>query len=386
MTGPARTAAARPRIAGARLRELDALRGIAALLVVCLHVVQLYAGLGGDAARGRWLYDLAQGLDCGRVGVVTFFLISGFVIPFSIRASDDAPLTGFVIRRFFRIFPAYWLSVPLGAWAVYRLSGRPFGTGELLANLLLLQDALGVAPAQGVYWTLSIELVFYALCVALALAGSLRDPVRVGLLAAALLGAHTLAVYAIWLGAPLSQPPVFAALHLSLMLCGTLYRSCLLERAATPPFARRLLVALLLYLLVLFPLAAVWARGAYANYVVADALGVALFVAGTTVARVRTRLTDRLGAISYPVYLFHLVVACALLAWLQRQAPGSAWRTQPLGVYVVAVVLMTVPIAALVHRWIEQPCIAFGRRCAARFASARVPVHGGGAAGAEGRA
>ncbi|HKE48988.1 MAG TPA: acyltransferase family protein, partial [Rhodanobacteraceae bacterium] len=90
--------------AGARLRYIDALRGIAALLVLWLHVANYYRTLSPEtAAHVRWLNDFVSTIDIGRIGVVVFFLISGFVVPFSIRADSAAPVQGFAIRRFFRI-------------------------------------------------------------------------------------------------------------------------------------------------------------------------------------------------------------------------------------------------------------------------------------------
>ena len=53
-----------------------------------------------------------------------------------------------------------------------------------------------------------------------------------------------------------------------------------------------------------------------------------------------------------------------LLWLLSRQPAGSWWRTQHLGVYLALVVVLTIAIAALVHRWVEQPCIRLGHRLA----------------------
>jgi len=121
---------------GVRLRYVDALRGIAALLVLALHVANHYHALSpATAAHGRWLNDFAANLDIGRIGVVVFFLISGFVVPFSIHAESAAPVRGFAIRRLFRIFPAYWLSVPLAAFTFALLTA--FDVNHLNAMLRL---------------------------------------------------------------------------------------------------------------------------------------------------------------------------------------------------------------------------------------------------------
>lgn len=350
-----------------RLRYVDSLRGVAALLVVWLHVAQGYHGLGGAVPiGGQWLYRVAQDFDVGRVGVVVFFLISGFVVPSSLRPERAAPIGDFLIRRVFRIFPAYWLSIPFGAWAAYWLWQRPFGARDFAANLVLLQDLLGFRPAQGVYWTLSVEWLFYLLCIALFAGGSLRSPSRIGMLAASLLFLHTAGAVALWLGVPLGYSVRFAALHLALMLCGTLHRFCLLGDEARPSRAARLLMAALwLYLLVVLPLASSRVLGVAGNYAVSNAIGVLVFLAGTTFARVENRVGDALGTLSYAVYLFHLVVYLPLLWWLQQQAPGSWWRTQHLGTYLVACIGLTLAVALPVQRWIERPGIEAGRRLAA---------------------
>lgn len=358
-----------------RLRYVDSLRGIAALLVVWLHVAQGYRDLGGATPiGGQWLYRIAQDFDVGRIGVVVFFLISGFVVPSSLRPERAAPVTDFLIRRVFRIFPAYWLSIPFGIWAAYGLWQRPFGLRDVAANLVLLQDLPGFRPAQGVYWTLSVEWLFYLLCIALFAGGSLRSPLRIAILAASLLFLHTAGAAALWLGVPLDYSIRFAALHLALMLCGTLYRFCLLGDEARPSRAARLLMgALWLHLLVVLPLASSWVLGVAGNYAVSNAIGVLLFLAGTTFARIENRPGDALGALSYAIYLFHLVVYLPLLWWLQQQPYGSWWRTQHLGTYLAVCIGSTLAVALPVQRWIERPGIEAGRRLAARW-SARRPV------------
>lgn len=357
---------------GGRLRFIDTLRGVAALLVVWMHVSQCYVGVQPESAvRGRWLYDAAQDFDVGRIGVVVFFLISGFVIPFSIRPGAPAPVTGFAIKRFFRIYPAYWLSVPVGAFATCWLWGQPFGTGEFLINLTLLEDLFGVREAQGVYWTLLVELAFYALCIVLLLTNSLRDGVRIGLLAAALAGGHAAVIALVWKGIlplPPLQPVTFFALHLSLMLCGTLYRLCWFEPGGGHGVrATQLCLGLLVFHLFIFPICGSLARGTLQNYAVSDALGVAMFLLGTTVLRLQTRLTDWLGTISYSIYLFHFGVYYPLFWWLMQQPAGSAWRQLHLGTYLAVNMLLVVALATLVYHLVERPGIAFGHRLASRW-------------------
>src|SRR5262249_12891213 len=142
-----------------RLEFLDFARGVAALLVVLAHGLSI--SVPGFLAWSR------QNLDPGRAGVVLFLMISGFIIPASLEQGGD--LRKFWLRRLFRLFPAYWLSVA-AAFAYLALGGpRPLairlddGT-SWLANLTMCQGFLRRPDAWGVYWTLQLELVIYATC------------------------------------------------------------------------------------------------------------------------------------------------------------------------------------------------------------------------------
>ena len=118
-----------------RLRYIDALRAIAALLVAWLHAVYAFKRIADEGgAGGGWLAAPLSAVDVGHIGVVVFFLISGFVIPFSIR--PDRPRPRFLPdQAFLPLFPAYWLSVPLPRRRPFWIWGTAFRTRELLINL-----------------------------------------------------------------------------------------------------------------------------------------------------------------------------------------------------------------------------------------------------------
>ncbi|GAA0704071.1 acyltransferase [Dokdonella soli] len=357
-----------------RLRHIDALRAIAALLVLWRHVADIYVHADPSGmAGGRWLRAIADSVDVGRIGVIVFFLISGFVIPFSMHAGRPAAVGSFVIKRFFRIYPAYWLSIPLGALTGFWIWGNEFSARDFAINLTLLQNVLGARPAEGLYWTLLAEWTFYALCVVLLLTNSLANMRRVCALAIGLGLAHALAEVTRSLGMPLLDAKVsLACFYLSIMLCGTLYRTCVVDGAARrAPWLRASVYALFAGYLAILPAAGLLMTGAERDAWIPCALGMAVFIGGTSWLRVSTRLTDWLGRISYSIYLFHPVVFMALWWWLLQQPATSWWRTQHLGVYLFVNAALTIVVAACVYRFVEKPSIACGHRIASRWAQYR---------------
>ncbi|MBZ6397130.1 MULTISPECIES: acyltransferase family protein [Pantoea] len=86
-----------------RIQSIHYLRGIAALLVVAYHNRSFsYEHYTGE----NWTEVLFQG---GAFGVDLFFLISGFIIAYSTRRAEHSHLSDYVLRRFFRIYPVFWL-------------------------------------------------------------------------------------------------------------------------------------------------------------------------------------------------------------------------------------------------------------------------------------
>jgi len=171
----------------ARVDSLDGLRGIAAIAVMLFHY--LFRGPGLYPQLGisyRWA-------EYGAYGVNLFFIVSGFVIFMSIRQSS---FRRFATARLIRLFPLYWLCVILtfAFTTAAGLPGRTVTLGEAAVNLTMLQGYLGVPEVDGVYWTLAVELAFYAQCGLLLLAGLVYDraldfvlPVWLGLAALTLL-------------------------------------------------------------------------------------------------------------------------------------------------------------------------------------------------------
>lgn len=149
----------------------DGLRGLAALGVVCYHVI--YA-----AGRPRLGSDLIRNLFVsGYMGVDFFFVLSGFLLFLPVANRGEFGSTkNYALRRTVRILPAYYLAVIFTQVFDARLVKVPLdyplgthrGLESLLLHLSFLQHNLGPAlgfsegfGVNGVVWTLSIEVLFY---------------------------------------------------------------------------------------------------------------------------------------------------------------------------------------------------------------------------------
>ncbi|MGC0329923.1 peptidoglycan/LPS O-acetylase OafA/YrhL [Streptomyces sp. SAI-170] len=152
------------RNSGGRLRALDGLRLLAALMVAFYH----YGGRGGEITRA-WgsspstqFPTLHSWFAYGCLGVQVFFVISGFVICMS---GWGRPLRSFFASRVARLMPAYWVAVVLvtAVFALPVVAYDAVSPSDALVNMTLLQQPLGADRVLGVCWTLWVEVRFYAL-------------------------------------------------------------------------------------------------------------------------------------------------------------------------------------------------------------------------------
>ncbi|PJI54488.1 hypothetical protein CTI14_14985, partial [Methylobacterium radiotolerans] len=129
----------------------------------------------------------------GWIGVELFFVISGFVIAYS---AEHATARAFLRSRLLRLVPAVWICATLTALVSLAI-GRMGSVPHVLRAYLDCVLFVPVEPwLDGVYWTLGVEIAFYALVFALLRLGRFRS---VGPVCAAVGGASTLFWVATWL-------------------------------------------------------------------------------------------------------------------------------------------------------------------------------------------
>jgi len=324
---------------------VDGLRGVAACLVLIEHAL---APAGLLSANNR--FDL-NWLNLGETGVVTFFFVSGFVIPLSLEKWNS--ISHFWLNRIFRIYPLY-IAVYIAAGLLTEFSGLSLAQipENFAIHLLFIQEALDTPNFIGVAWTLSLEAVWYigftltfvlgwnrnnrlltmlgcagALAACLVSLTVLRLPMgRVGLLLVCLLGL-------LCLRREYHQIPARTFRHawiaIGLVILAGLAVGFWI-RPGNSPLAPSFICVLISWSLAFAIFLAAFMRRNW-------------FVTSNPVSRY-------LGKISYSIYLVHGMVISLLTAML------APYHAGPL-VMVTAFAVVTIGISALTFHLIELPMI-----------------------------
>lgn len=171
----------------ARVEFANTLRGLAALSVLITHYFGVFwtdresvsqltnAPLLSFKTQAVPSYISALHhfvlFNWGTFGVALFFLISGFVIPFSLLKLD---WRAFAINRFFRLVPTYIVGFTITLLAIFLCSiyfnkTFPYQSKEMIVHYLPgLRDLFHYKSIDGIIWTLEIEVKFYIICALIA--------------------------------------------------------------------------------------------------------------------------------------------------------------------------------------------------------------------------
>ena len=350
------------------LANVQALRGVAALVVVLAHV----SGPDGMEQRIFGSEWTSRSNLPANTGVDLFFVISGLIMVVTTWRSFDAPgsARGFLYRRVTRIYPLYWLLntailalLLLSPGSVSFDDGHHLDAGGVLGSYLLLpQD--GRLPVL-VAWTLVHEMYFYLLFTLALLIGRrwLGWVMATWVAVTVALSATVGGTRDPWLAL------VASPLNLEFVLGVAIGYAVVRSRLVRPRLVLAAGVVAAVALLVLlaasgwesFP--STWLRvagpGVVAALLVYGAVGVEV-----RRASVAPGFLQRLGDASYSLYLVHVPALTLLAAVLAGRMPtGGFVHALVLLVLVPAYVLAA---ALLCHRFLERPMQSFSRRRASR--------------------
>jgi len=350
------------------------LRGAAALCVLINHwfgfywrgreVVATATASPVQPGTEPWIANLA-GTDwhnSGPLGVALFFLISGFVIPFSLPHHSRL---SFLAARALRIYPVYFLALAIDVAAIFRSSqhwGVPVTLTfrQVLFNALLINDLDALPSIDMVNWTLAIEVKFY-LATALLFASIQARRLWPALALSAVIAAAGWFLVKQRLGDgnpffPLAFRLTAGSAFLPFMFIGTAFKFHMEKALSTVGL---IAAATMLSGLSLFAFS-------YPSRTFADPLSylyALILFAAAYACRHRFRpmaALDGLAAISYPLYLVHAILGYVLLKAL------TLW----IGFGFYPALAVTAPIvvvtAAALHVSAERFGISAGRRLSRR--------------------
>jgi len=316
-----------------RIPILDVLRAIAALSVCFFHFN--HNSYAANAA-------ISGILSYGHLGVTTFFVISGFVMPLALfKSGFRLPDIGvFLTSRVLRLYPSFVVSICFVILIRYVsvFVGSPdaipeIKISELLANLTLSADFFGIRWFIPIFWTLAIEAQFYV-AIALSFPFLVQPSVK----------SKTILIL-LWISSPLALgawPSIFVW---------------------TALFAMGILVFLKKY--IQMSRLTFWSCFVAAVIVQWSVKGLESAVVGVVTAllilyfpNVRIPGLCLIGTISYSLYLVHLPIGKRIIDLIGRRSEACAYRL----VILAFSLMVSLFVAYVVFMWVERPSHHWAKR------------------------
>ena len=346
-----------------RLLLVDGLRGIAAMMVVVQHLHEAVSDVSGD-----WIWpELKRLFGMGFLGVDLFFVISGFVISYSVRNYEHSPafLLRFGLRRSVRLDPPYWATIAMELLAIKAglllfpaLNTDVPSIQKVIANVFYVQNLLGYGDVVPIFWTLCYEVQFYLVLVGTLVLARAARKLWGGAAASTLMFAVAVSAFSasvlIFFG-PLRVPDgVFLDRWFQFFL-GVLAMKCVAIGRVTPAFAAAWMLVIL---------GASLSDG-HSEIGYTTALVSLLLVTAGLMGKMGVWLSGQtiqfLGKISYSLYLLHSLVGWRLIKLLaiwngSPLTPMRAWVVFALGC------LASILSAWVMHRMLEGPALRLCHR------------------------
>ncbi|WP_238584416.1 acyltransferase family protein [Legionella gratiana] len=362
---------------------MNTLRGITALFVVLSHYFSTFWYKRDTVAHLinaplldsenystpiyiSWFNNFSL-FDWGSYGVGLFFLISGFVIPFSLQRTTSL---GFLVSRFLRIIPTYILGFSITIFVLflgtqYFLTSWPYASQEIIIHYVPgIRDIIGTKNIDSIIWTLEIEMKFYVLVALLRFwfrQYSLKVffiPVLFFLINCYI--SYMLPEWAISNFTAFIWSSVFIlpSQYIIFMFLGVVFHYLYCHKLE--PNQGYFLIGFLFFLFCI-----AWWVGSYSeNLILAWSYALALLTfmfAYTFPYFFKTNpLFKFLADISYPLYIIHCISGYVFLRILLDKGINT-------GLSLIMVSTIAMMLSWFLHLFIEKPSQALGRKVAAEF-------------------
>ncbi|ASG74937.1 acyltransferase [Salmonella enterica] len=176
-----------------RINEIDLLRFVAAMAVVFFHYA--FRGYAADGMSIMPYPSLAPVSKYGFLGVQLFFMISGFVI---LMSASHGSIQNFTISRMVRLYPAFWACCTITFIVTVAIGAPKYSVSfnQYITNMTMLNGFIGTPSVDGAYWSLFIEIRFYALIAVILAIGKIHRAQE--LILSWLIISIVLEIYPIW--------------------------------------------------------------------------------------------------------------------------------------------------------------------------------------------
>jgi len=376
--------AAEPRFQKDYIATLDGLRAFAVLLVLWQHIPRfslplavhnIWSAMFGEDLTRTWPLEIDWLRDkvfaAGYLGVDVFFVLSGFLITriLLVDKGRGVPLGHFLVRRFLRIFPIYYLTL-LVVWLV-----EPHA--ELLWCALYLSNfyyLVGPGSVMQHSWSLAVEEHFYLLWPLVVYACSTAVSRRVAMWGLIPLGIVSAAVLAsVWhedLRFVVKASQYGTMFRAAALACGALLAYC--ERALRDRPGRTMVIAAVM-LAAGTALRMVWTFESMGPWfavvrlfsfgLTSTSLVMACIAAnegnGVGARLMRSSPLRFIGRISYGIYLYHFVI----YHWTGLTGGEVVdLRQLPVIWMITRAVGLTFLVATVSYYVIERPCLKLASR------------------------
>lgn len=344
-------------ISSRRFEFLDGLRGIAALMVVLFHFNSLLNDFSIHLFSGiNFLFDQ------GHCGVEIFFILSGFVIAYSIRGRmiSFSFFSNFCIKRSIRLDPPFW--VVLCVLILLTLIGNLFKTtpvtvpsvADIFINFFYMSDILEVPRILPVSWTLSLEIQFYLFLILVVKLTQLIDRAQLSRASLTILGLLMLASilqntpYAIFPAVPGLFLQRWYSFFIGTSICWTMLGM------VKPIFFWINFSFVLGYALIFNNLAF--------ETCVISLLIYSVSYADKMHSLLKGPIFQYFGKISYSLYLIHWVVGLKIIDLSVRFFGSGLHEGYPKYLLFAFAFLMTILAADVFYRVVEAPSLMFSRK------------------------
>lgn len=297
----------------------------------------------------RMLPFFLPGFNYGPFGVAIFFMISGFVIPFSCEKRSS---TSFLKARFLRIYIPYSIALLISLLFVYLTSRYYWHTDykislvELITNITLTNSLFGIKSIDIINWSLSIEVKFYIFCciiIKYIRSGSFKPFVLLGLAS----------VLFNFLHHKTSSELPLELMFITYMSIGVLFNYLMTGRIKKTNFCIMLIIQLFFFSCSMY--FSTRSTGFFIE-VMSATYGILIFgLCFIFRDKFKEKVyLSRISSITYPVYILHFIIGLGLIKIFINE--GVSYLTS-----VLLSLLLVFFIASIMHIFVEKKSIALGR-------------------------